>query len=112
METEKINKIVERTRNAGAEIVALLKTGSAYYAPGASVFEMVESILLDKKRVLPCAVYVEGEYGYSGIYLGLPVMLGKNGAEKIVEIKLDSTAKSALDNSAKIVRENISLLKF
>src|SRR5438552_8098073 len=85
---ERVQALVERTANGGAEVVALLKTGSAFYAPAASVFEMVESILLDRKRVLPCTVYLEGEYGHSGLFVGVPVVLGAGGLERIIEISL------------------------
>lgn len=105
-----IDKIVERTRNGGAEIVKYLKTGSAYYAPGAAVVEMVESVLKDKKRVLPCSAFLEGEYGIHGLYVGVPVKLGANGVEKIFEVKLTETEKSALDKSAAAVREIVDIM--
>lgn len=108
---EKIDAIVERTRKGGGEIVALLKTGSAYYAPAAAVAEMVEAIIKDKKKLLPCAVYVEGEYGFKGIYLGLPAIIGAKGVEKIVELKLNKEEKEALKKSAEAVKELIDLLK-
>lgn len=111
MDKEKINKLVERTRNCGAEIVSYLKTGSAYYSPGASIVEMVEAIVKDSKRILPAAVYLEGEYGYKDIFLGVPVKLGKNGVEEIIEIKLSGEAKKALDNSANITKNNIERLE-
>ncbi|MBI2880308.1 MAG: malate dehydrogenase [Candidatus Tectomicrobia bacterium] len=104
---EALEKIVERTRNGGAEIVSYLKTGSAYYAPGAAVAQMVEAILRDKKRVLPCAAYLEGEYGVSGIYLGVPVKLGRGGVEQVIELPLQDDEKAALLKSAKGVRESI-----
>lgn len=100
---EKIDKMVDRTRNGGGEIVALLKTGSAFYAPAASAIAMAESILLDQKRVFPCAVYCDGEYGYKDMHIGLPVILGEKGVEKILEITLQPEEKQALDNSAKAV---------
>jgi malate dehydrogenase len=103
-------KIVQRTRDGGAEIVALLKTGSAYYAPGASVAQMVESILLDKKRLLPAAAYLTGEYGISNVFLGVPVVIGRRGVERIVELKLTAEEKAALDRSANEVRETITKL--
>ncbi len=108
---DKIDAIVERTRKGGGEIVALLKTGSAYYAPSAAVAEMVEAIVKDKKKLLPCAAYLEGEYGFKGIYLGVPVILGANGVEKIVEIKLNKEEKEMLKKSADAVKELIDLLK-
>lgn len=108
---EKIDAIVDRTRKGGGEIVALLKTGSAYYAPSAAVAEMVEAIVKDKKKLLPCAVYVEGEYGFKGIYLGLPAIIGEKGVEKIVELKLNKEEKEALKKSANSVKELIDLLK-
>lgn len=108
---DKIDAIVDRTRKGGGEIVALLKTGSAYYAPSAAVAEMVEAIVKDKKKLLPCAAYVEGEYGFKGIYLGLPVIIGAKGVEKIVELKLNKEEKEALKKSAEAVKELIDLLK-
>lgn len=97
---ETIDKIVDRTRNGGAEIVKLLKTGSAYYAPSAATVEMVESILKDKKKVLPCAVYLEGEYGISNLFVGVPVKLGSRGVEKVIEISLTTDERAALQKSA------------
>jgi malate dehydrogenase len=102
---ERIEAIVDRARNGGAEIVSLLKTGSAYYAPSASVVEMIDSILLDKKRVLPAAAYLEGEYGIEGIFLGVLCVLGAGGVEKVLEIDLDDEEKAALHKSADAVRE-------
>jgi malate dehydrogenase len=102
---ERIEAIVDRARNGGAEIVSLLKTGSAYYAPSASVVEMIDSILLDKKRVLPTAAYLEGEYGIQGIFLGVLCVLGAGGVEKVLEIDLDSDERAALHKSADAVRE-------
>lgn len=102
---EKIDAMVQRTRDGGGEIVNLLKTGSAFYAPGAAAISMAESILKDQKRVFPCAVLCEGEYGHSGIFMGVPVVLGEGGVEKIVEIKLSSDEKAALDKSAAAVTE-------
>jgi malate dehydrogenase len=108
---ERIDAIVQRTRDGGAEIVKFLKTGSAYYAPSAATVEMVESILKDKKKVLPCAAYLEGEYGYEGIFVGVPVKIGANGMEKIYEVQLDAGEKAMLDKSAAAVRELIDVLK-
>ncbi len=99
-----------RTRKGGAEIVNLLKTGSAYYAPSAAVVEMVEAILKDKKKILPCAAYLEGEYGIKGLYVGVPVKLGARGVEQIIEIKLTAEEKAALDKSAASVRELVTIL--
>lgn len=108
---EKIDAIITRTANGGAEIVKLLKTGSAYYAPSASVVQMVEAIVKDKKRILPAAVYLEGEYGFKNIFLGVPVKLGARGVEQIIEINLNEDEKKALTNSAKAVEELVSALK-
>ena len=107
---ERIDAIVERTRKGGAEIVNLLKTGSAYYAPSAAVVQMVEAILKDKKRILPCAAYLEGEYGIQGLFVGVPVKLGARGIEQIIEIKLLPEEQAALDRSAASVRELIGVL--
>ena len=111
MDEATINRLVQRTRDGGAEIVKYLKTGSAYYAPAASATEMVESILKDKKKVLPCAVYLQGEYGIQGLFVGVPVKLGAKGIEKIYEIKLNAEEKAALAKSAAAVRELIEVLK-
>ena len=111
MDQEKINGMVERTRKGGGEIVALLKTGSAFFAPAASAITMVESILRDEKRVFPVAVYCEGEYGYEDLFIGLPVILGANGVEKIIEVKLLPEEKVMLDKSAESVQELKSALK-
>jgi len=107
---DRIAAIVDRTRKGGAEIVNLLKTGSAYYAPSAAVVEMVEAILKDKKKILPCAAYLEGEYGINGLYVGVPVKLGARGVEQIIEIKLTAEEKAALDKSAASVRELVTIL--
>ena len=107
---DRIEAIVDRTRKGGAEIVNLLKTGSAYYAPSAAVVEMVEAILKDKKKILPCAAYLEGEYGIKGLYVGVPVKLGARGVEQIIEIKLTAEEKAALDKSAASVRELVTIL--
>ncbi|MBZ5602478.1 MAG: malate dehydrogenase [Acidobacteriia bacterium] len=111
MDKETLDKIVDRTRNGGAEIVKHLKTGSAYYAPSAAAVEMVESILKDKKKVLPCAAYLEGEYGINGLFVGVPVKLGANGIEKVYEIKLNDEEKAMLAKSAGSVQELIDVLK-
>jgi malate dehydrogenase len=102
---------VRRTRDGGAEIVKYLKTGSAYYAPAASATEMVESILKDKKKILPCAVYLNGEYGIRDLFVGVPVKLGKNGVEQVYEVKLDDAERAALQKSADAVRELVSVLQ-
>ena len=102
---EKIDAIVKRTRGGGGEIVALLKTGSAYYAPATSAIAMAEAYLGDQKRILPCAVYVEGKYGLDGLYVGVPVVIGADGAEEIIEIALDEEAKKNLQVSVDAVKE-------
>jgi malate dehydrogenase len=107
---DKLDAIVTRTRKGGAEIVNLLKTGSAYYAPSAAAVEMVEAILKDKKKILPCAVYLEGEYGIKGLFVGVPVKLGENGVEQIIQIELTAEEKAALDKSAASVRELVNVL--
>ena len=107
---ERIDAIVTRTRKGGAEIVNLLKTGSAYYAPSAAVVEMVEAILKDKKKILPCAVYLEGEYGINGLFVGVPVKLGARGAEEIIQIKLTPEENAELQKSANAVRELTTIL--
>ena len=101
---DKINQIVQRTRDGGAEIVGLLKTGSAFYAPASSAIEMAESYLKDKKRVLPCAAYVDGAYGLDGLYVGVPVVLGAGGVEKIVEINLNDDEQAMFDHSIAAVK--------
>jgi malate dehydrogenase len=106
-----IDRLVQRTRDGGAEIVKYLKTGSAYYAPAASTVEMVESILKDKKKVLPCAVSLKGEYGLNDLFVGVPVKLGKKGVEQIFEIQLDAAEKAALQKSADAVAELVAVLK-
>jgi malate dehydrogenase len=100
-----LDAIVQRTRDGGAEIVKYLKTGSAYYAPSAAATEMVEAILKDKKKILPCAVYLQGEYGISGSYVGVPVKLGAKGVEQIIEIKLTQEEKAGLEKSVAAVKE-------
>ncbi len=108
---EVVDKIVDRTRNGGAEIVALLKTGSAYYAPAAAAVEMVEAILKDKKKILPCAAYLEGEYGINGLFVGVPVKLGAGGIEEIIQINLTTEERAALQKSAASVQELVNILK-
>lgn len=106
-----IDKIVQRTASGGAEIVSLLKTGSAYYAPSASAVEMVEAIIKDKKKILPCAAYLEGEYGINGLYVGVPVKLGARGIEEIIQINLTTDERAALQKSAAAVQELVNVLK-
>ena len=111
MDQATLDAIVDRTRNGGAEIVKYLKTGSAYYAPSAAAVEMAESILKDKKKVLPCAAYLEGEYGINGLFVGVPVKLGAAGVEKIYEIKLLPEEQAMLNKSAAAVQELIDVIK-
>src|SRR5215470_9283430 len=108
---DKIQALVTRTANGGAEIVGLLKSGSAYYAPAAAAVEMVEAILKDKKKILPCAAYLDGQYGAKGLYVGVPVKLGRSGVEQIIEIKLSREEQAAFDKSAAAVRELVDKLK-
>ena len=108
--SERIEALLERTRKGGAEIVAHLKTGSAYYAPSAAAAQMAEAIVKDKRRILPCSAYLEGEYGHEGIFLGVPCQLGEGGLQKIIEVELTESETEALANSAKAVRETISAL--
>lgn len=108
---EKIDKIVERTRKGGGEIVSLLKKGSAFYSPSASAIQMTEAILKDKKRIVPCAAYLEGEYGLNDIYFGVPVKLGSNGIEKVIEVELTDEEKAAVQKSADSVKKSIAELK-
>ena len=111
MSPERIEALAMRTRNGGAEIVGLLKTGSAYYAPASAAVEMAESILRDKKKILPCAAYLEGEYGISGLFVGVPVKLGKNGIEEIISLRLLPEEQKALEKSAAAVRELVDAMK-
>ena len=108
---EKLDKIVQRTRDGGAEIVGLLKTGSAFYAPASSAVVMAESYLKDKKRVLPCAAYLTGQYGVNGLYVGVPVVIGAKGVERIVEIELDSQEKAMFDKSVEAVKTLVDVVK-
>jgi malate dehydrogenase len=110
MDKATLDRIVQRTRDGGAEIVKYLKTGSAYYAPSSAATEMVEAILKDKKKILPCAAYLNGEYGIHGLYVGVPVKLGAKGIEQIIEIKLTAEEKTALDKSAAAVKELIAVI--
>jgi malate dehydrogenase len=108
---EKLDEIVKRTRSGGIEIVNYLKTGSAYYAPASGAVQMVESIVKDKKRIIPCAAFLEGEYGLTDVYCGVPVKLGKDGIEQIIQIKLTDEEQAALNKSADDVKSNIAKLK-
>jgi malate dehydrogenase len=110
MSPERVEALVTRTANGGAEIVALLKSGSAYYAPAASTFEMVDAILRDRKRVLPCAVRLEGEYGVDGLFVGVPVVLGAGGMERVIQIRLSDDEATAFQHSAGAVRELVEKL--
>ncbi len=111
MSPERIEELAKRTRNGGAEIVSLLKTGSAYYAPASAAVEMAESILKDKKKILPCAAYLTGEYGIAGLFVGVPVKLGKNGMEQIISLNLTAEEKQALAKSAAAVQELVEAMK-
>ncbi|MCD6224945.1 MAG: malate dehydrogenase [Deltaproteobacteria bacterium] len=111
LSADRIEALIERTRNGGAEIVGLFKTGSAFYAPSSAVLEMAESILLDKKKILPCAAYLEGEYGKNGLFIGVPVKLGANGIEEIIELNLTDKEMAELDKSADAVTELVEALK-
>jgi len=108
---DKIERLIERTRRAGAEIVGFLKTGSAYYAPAAATVEMVDAIINNRKKALPCSAYLDGEYGVKGIYAGVPVVLGKEGIEKIIELDLTEEEKNSFLKSIEMVREGVRLLK-
>ena len=108
---ERIEEIVQRTRSGGAEIISLLKTGSAYYAPAASAVQMVEAIMFDKKLILPCTTYLEGEYGIDGLFVGVPVKLGADGVEEIIEVDLTAEESAALKNSAAAVQELVDVMK-
>jgi malate dehydrogenase len=111
IEKDKLDAIVTRTRNGGAEIVKFLKTGSAYYAPSAGAVQMAEAIVNDQRRILPCAAWLEGEYGMKGLFLGVPCKLGKNGLEKVIEVELTSDERAALEKSAEAVREPMAAVK-
>jgi len=111
LSAEAIARLVKRTQDGGAEIVALLKTGSAYYAPSSAVVEMVDAILMDRKKILPCAAYLEGEYGIKGVFCGVPVVLGAGGVERILELPLNGDERGMLDRSAASVRELVGIMK-
>ncbi len=108
---DRIDSLIERTRKGGGEIVGHLKTGSAYYAPAAAAVQMVEAIVKNKRRILPCAAWLQGEYGMRDLYLGVPCMLGENGLERIIEVELDHEERAALENSAEHVRSIVAALK-
>jgi malate dehydrogenase len=112
MDKAAIERLVDRTRKAGGEIVSYLKTGSAYYSPGASVADMVESVVKNKKRVMPCAAILDGEYGLKDICAGVPVALGRKGIEKVLEISLEPAELDGLRKSSEEVRKDIQRLKF
>ncbi len=111
MSQEQIERIVQRTRKGGGEIVSLLKTGSAFYAPGAAVTQMIEAILKDKKLILPCSTYLDGEYGLRDIYFGVPVKLGRSGAEEIIEIELTEEERAALQKSVDLIRSTMAVMQ-
>jgi malate dehydrogenase len=111
LEQDRIDALVERTRKGGGEIVSYLKTGSAYYAPAAAAVQMAEAIVKDKRRILPCAAWLQGEYGFNDLYLGVPCMLGANGLERIVEVELEDSERSALETSAEHVKSTVESLK-
>jgi len=108
MPQDQIDKLVQRTRGGGAEIVAFLKTGSAYYAPSSGAVQMAEAVVKDKKRILPCSAWLDGEFGMKGVYLGVPCKIGAGGLEKIIEIDLNPAERAALAKSADAVRESIA----
>jgi malate dehydrogenase len=112
LDKAKLDAIVDRARNGGAEIVKYLKTGSAYYAPSSGAVQIVEAIVLDQKRILPCSAWLDGEYGMKGLFLGVPVKLGRRGMEKIIEVTLTADEKAALAKSAEAVREPMAVIKF
>jgi malate dehydrogenase len=111
MSSEKLQAIVDRTRNGGAEIVKYLKTGSAYYAPSSAAVQMCEAIVRDQKRILPCAAWLEGEYGMKGLFLGVPCKLGRGGLEQIIEVDLTDAEREALSKSAEAVREPMAAVR-
>ena len=112
LDKAKLDAIVDRARNGGAEIVKYLKTGSAYYAPSSGAVQIVEAIVLDQKRILPCSAWLDGEYGMKGLFLGVPVKLGRRGMEKIIEVTLTADEKAALAKSAEAVQEPMAVIKF
>ena len=110
LQQDTLDGIVQRTRDGGAEIVGLLKTGSAYYAPSAAVAQMVDSIILDKQRILPCAAYLQGEYGINNLFIGVPVRLGAGGIEEIIQVQLSSDEQQSLNKSADAVKELVEVM--
>jgi malate dehydrogenase len=110
IEKKRLDEIVQRTRDGGAEIVSLLKTGSAYYAPAAATAQMVEAVVRDKKRLVPCAAYCDKEYGVGGYYVGVPVILGASGVERIIELKLESEERAAFQKSVDAVKTLIEVM--
>ena len=110
LSAERVEQIVQRTRDGGAEIVKLLGSGSAYFAPSASVLQMVDSILLDKKMIMPCAVHLQGEYGIQNLFVGVPTKLGAKGAEQVIEVELDESERALLQKSANAVKELIEVM--
>jgi len=108
---DRLDEIIKRTRNGGAEIVSLLKTGSAYYAPASATVAMAESIIRDKKRILPCAAYCEKEYGIGGYFVGVPCILGKDGVEKVIEIEMDDAERRMFQSSVEHVKELVKAVK-
>jgi malate dehydrogenase len=110
IDKKRLDEIVQRTRDGGAEIVSLLKTGSAYYAPAAATTQMVEAVVRDKKRLIPCAAYCDKEYGVGGYYVGVPVILGASGVEKIIELKLTNDEQAAFNKSVDAVKQLVTLM--
>jgi malate dehydrogenase len=110
LDRKRLDEIVERTRNGGAEIVALLKTGSAYYAPAAATAQMVEAVVRDQKRLVPCAAYCDKEYGVGGYYVGVPVILGASGVERIIELKLTADEQAAFQKSVQAVKDLVAAM--
>ncbi|MFI5382283.1 MAG: malate dehydrogenase, partial [Tepidisphaerales bacterium] len=108
---ERLDAIIDRTRNGGAEIVSLLKSGSAYYAPAAATVQMAESIIRDKKRILPCAAYCDKEYGVGGYFVGVPCILGTKGVERVIEVELDENEKKMFQTSVDHVKELVKIVK-
>jgi malate dehydrogenase len=111
IDRSKLDAIVDRTRNGGGEIVKYLKTGSAYYAPSSGAVQMAEAIVNDQRRILPCAAWLEGEYGLSGLFLGVPCKIGRRGLEKVIEVELTADERAALERSAEAVREPMRAVK-
>jgi malate dehydrogenase len=111
MDKATLDRLVDRTRNGGAEIVKYLKTGSAYYAPSSGAVQMAEAIVHDQRRILPCAAWLQGEYGMKDLFLGVPCKLGRNGLEKVIEVELTAEERAALEKSAEAVREPMRTVK-